>query len=119
MTVCALVGCSSSKSSGGVSLTQLEDKLKSEPSIQQAQAQAPPAGKGVVNALIECVAKAMEQQADPNELKQYVQGKLNLNDIGGKSKGSGNAAENEVKNCARPAISSAVSSPSASMSTAS
>lgn len=114
-----LVGCSSSKSSHGVSLTQLENKLKSEPSIQQAEAQAPPADKNVVNTLIACVAKAMQQQADPTELKKYVDGKLNLNDIGGKNKGSGNAAQNELKSCVGPAVSSAVSSAKASASTSS
>jgi long-subunit acyl-CoA synthetase (AMP-forming) len=116
MTCVGLVGCSSSKSSG-VSLTQIENKLKSEPTIQQAESRAPAAAKGVVNTLIVCVAKAMQQQADPAELKKYRPTEPQR--LGGKDKGSGDAAANELKNCAGPAVSSAVSSASASVSTAS
>jgi hypothetical protein len=52
------------------------------------------------------VAKALEKDADQGDLKKYVDGKLNLNDVGAKDKGAGDDADNVAKTCATSAASS-------------
>ena len=48
------------------------------------------------------------------EVDYFVNGKMNLNDIGGATKGSSNAAQEQVKGCATTAVTSAAASISAS-----
>ena len=54
--------------------------------------------------LVDCIASALEKNANQSQLKQYVNGKLDLNDIGGKKKGSGQDAQAEAKSCAQSKV---------------
>ena len=103
-TVITLAACGSSGGSGSsVSQSKLEAKLRSEPQIQSLLQQGGTKAK-VTSQLVDCVAQALEKDANQSDLKKYVDGKMNLNDIGGKTKGSGNNAKVTVQNCARTAI---------------
>ena len=98
----ALAACSSS-SGAGVSLGSLESKLKKEPAIQSVLNQGGTKAK-LTSQLVDCIAKALDKNANQSDLKKYVSGKLDLNDIGGKSKGSANGAENDAKTCAQQTV---------------
>lgn len=95
-----LTACSSA--SGGVSQSKLENKLKSEPVIQTLLHQGGTKAQ-VTDQLVGCVATALEKNASQSDLKKYVAGKMNLNDVGGKTKGSANNAAAEVRSCAATA----------------
>ncbi len=105
-----LAACSSSGSSS-VSQSQLAAKLKSEPTIQSVIQQGGTKGK-VATQLVDCIAKALKKDASGSDLKKYVDGKMNLNDVGGKSKGSANKAEADAKSCATSAVASDTASAS-------
>ena len=105
-----LTGCSSS-GGGGVNQSQLESKIKKEPQIQTLLSQGGKKAK-LTDALVGCIAKALKKDADPSDLKKYVQGKLDINDVGGKSKGSASKAKTDVQTCAQNVASSASASPS-------
>jgi predicted FMN-binding regulatory protein PaiB len=107
-----LAACSSSGGGGSsVSQSKLSAKLKSEPSLQTVLHQGGAQGK-VANQLVDCIAKALKKDADQSDLSKYVDGKMNLNDVGGKDKGSTNKAEADAKTCATNAVSSDKSSAS-------
>jgi hypothetical protein len=109
--------CSSSGggSSSKVSESQLESKLKSEPQIKTVLQQAG-SKKPVVSQVVTCMAQALEKDASQSDLKKYVDGKLNLNDVGAKGKGATNAAANQVKSCTQNVAASASASASGSAS---
>ncbi len=100
-------------SSGKVSTSKLDAKLQSEPEIQQLLSQGG-AKATVTSQLVSCIADALEKNASQSDLKDYVNGKKNLDDIGGATKGSANAANSEAKNCATSVATSAAASISAS-----
>jgi hypothetical protein len=106
-----LAACSSSGGSGSVSQSKLAAKLKSEPSLQSVLNQGGTKGK-VANDLVDCLAKALKKDADQSDLSKYVDGKMNLNDVGGKDKGSSNKAAADAKTCATNAVNSVKSSSS-------
>jgi hypothetical protein len=108
--VLCLAACSSG-SGGSVSQSKLASKLKSEPSIQTVIKQGGTQSK-IATELVDCIAKALKKDANQSDLKKYVDGKMNLNDVGGKSKGSANKAEADAKSCATTAVASATSSAS-------
>lgn len=87
--------------------------MKSEPEIQQLMQQGGTKAQ-VTDQLVSCIATALEKDADSSDLKDYVNGKKNLDDVGCKTKGSSNDAQNEAKNCAQSAVggTTASSSPS-------
>jgi hypothetical protein len=106
-----LAACSSSGggSSGSVSQSKLAAKLKSEPSLQTVLHQGGTKAK-IANQLVDCIAKALKKDADQSDLSKYVDGKMNLNDVGGKDKGSANKAEADARTCATTAVNNATSS---------
>jgi hypothetical protein len=106
----ALAACGGSSK---VSEAKLETKLKSEPEIQQILDQGG-AKATVTSQIVTCIADALEKNASQSDLKDYVNGKKNIDDIGGASKGSGDAASAEVKSCATSVATRAVASISAS-----
>jgi long-subunit acyl-CoA synthetase (AMP-forming) len=108
-SVLCLAACGSSGGGNSVSQSKLEAKLKSEPSIQSVTVQGGTKAK-ITDQLVDCIAKALEKNANQSDLKKYVDGKMNLNDVGGKSKGAGNSAQAEAKTCAQNAVSSDKSS---------
>jgi hypothetical protein len=111
IAVCiGFVAACSSSGGGGVSQSALEGKLKKEPTIQQLLQQG---GKkaNLTTKLVDCVATALEKNADPSDLQKYVKGQMNLDDIGGKAKGSANSAKSELTTCAKNVAQSATSSP--------
>jgi hypothetical protein len=109
----SVAGCSSS--GGSVSLSKLETKIKSEPEIQTLLSQGGTKA-AVTDALVHCIASALDKDADQADLKKYVSGKLNLDDVGAKAKGATNDAQTVAKNCASSAVPSAAASASASAS---
>jgi hypothetical protein len=109
--VLCLAACSSSGGGSSVSQSKLASKLKSEPSIQTVIKQGGTQSK-IATELVDCIAKALKKDANQSDLKKYVDGKMNLNDVGGKSKGSANKAEADAKSCATTAVASATSSAS-------
>lgn len=105
-----LAGCSSSGGSGsGVSQSQLESKIKSEPSIQTLLKQGG-AKASVTKQLVSCIATALEKDAKPADLKNYVAGKLTIEKVGAKSKTADNQAATDAKTCASQVVSKASSS---------
>jgi hypothetical protein len=106
----SVAACSGSSS---VSQSKLDSKLKSEPEIQQLLQQGG-AKATVTSQVVSCIATALEKNASQADLKDYVSGKKNLDDIGGATKGSANAASAEVKSCATNVATSAAASVSAS-----
>ena len=106
-TVVCLAGCSSSGSSGGsVSQSQLEAKLKKEPSIT-ALTKSGGAKAAAVNKLIDCAAKAYIKDADPTQLQEYVDGKISIGKVKPKSGDAKDDAKNAVAACEQSAIKSA------------
>jgi hypothetical protein len=57
---------------------------------------------------------ALVKNASQSDLKDYVSGKKNLDDIGGATKGSTNAASAQIKSCAMNVATSAAASVSVS-----
>jgi hypothetical protein len=97
-----LPACSSSGGGGGgdaVSTQQIVDKLKHDPYIATAKAQL---GDKVdkLNAVVDCVAKAMKKDVKQADLKAYVTGKKTLDDLAG--------AKTKVTSDATPCIEHAV-----------
>lgn len=103
VVVATCVAACSSSGGGGVSTTKLESKLKNEPAISSVISQGGAKAK-VTSQLVDCIAKALKKDADPDDLAKYVDGKMNLNDIGGKDKGSANDAQSDAKTCAQNAV---------------
>jgi hypothetical protein len=96
-----LAACGSSGGGGGsVSQSQLESKLKKDPQVSQLTARLKGSQADIV---LTCVAKALKKDADSGDLKDYVNGKKNLADIGGKAKGSAQKANTDAATCARNA----------------
>ena len=60
----------------------------------------------VTTQLVDCIAQALENNADQADLKKYVNGQMDLNDIGGAGKGSADSAQSEAENCAKTAVAS-------------
>jgi ABC-type oligopeptide transport system substrate-binding subunit len=104
-----LAACSSSGGSSSVSESKLAAKLKSEPSLQTVLNQGGTKAK-IANQLVDCIAKALKKDASQSDLNKYVDGKMNLNDVGGKAKGSANKAQTDAKTCATNVVNSARSS---------
>ena len=104
-----LAACSSSGGGSSVSQSKLAAKLKSEPSLQTVLHQGGTKAK-IANQLVDCIAKALKKDADQSDLSKYVDGKMNLNDVGGKDKGSANKAEADARTCATTAVNNAKSS---------
>ena len=94
-----LAACGSS-GGGSVSQSQLEKKLKNDPQVTQLTARLKGSQADVV---LSCVAKALKKDADSADLKDYVNGKKNLADIGGKTKGSAQKANTDARTCASKA----------------
>jgi hypothetical protein len=96
-----VTGCSSSGGGGSSAPTtaQLTAKLKNDPQIKQLESRAG-SKAGRVKQVIGCIASALAKDADPNDLKRYVAGKLDLADIGGKAAGSAKRAQADTRNCA-------------------
>jgi hypothetical protein len=68
----------------------------------------------VTSGLVNCIATALEKNASQSDLKDYVNGKKNLDDVGGATRGSTNAAQTQAKTCATSVATSAAASISAS-----
>lgn len=104
--VMIVAACSSSSgSSGGVSEGALEAKLKNEAAIKTLIDQGGAKAK-VTTQLVGCIAKALEKDASPSDLKKYVDGKLDLADIGGKTKGAAADAKTVAQTCVQSAVKS-------------
>ena len=95
-----LSACSSSGGGSGVSESQLEAKLRKEPSLTAVKSQLSSKPKAY-DILITCVAKAIKKDADSSKLKDYVDGKTSLNDLG--TKAQGQKAGADAKACAQSA----------------
>lgn len=99
-----LAACSSSGGGGSVSQTQLESKLRKDPQMTQLTTQLK-GDKKKVDIVVTCIAKALKKDADQKDLADYVHGKKNLADIGGKAKGSAQKAHDDAQTCAQQAVS--------------
>jgi hypothetical protein len=108
VAACGVVLLAACSSDNGVSESKLESKIKSEPSIQSVLNQGGTKAD-VADALVQCIAQALRKDADQDDLKKYVDGKLNLSDVGGRSKGSALDAQADAKTCAQSAVSSIAS----------
>jgi hypothetical protein len=96
--------CSSSGGDGSVSVSQIQNKLKKDPAMSQLI--APLKGdKTKISKVETCIAKAMKKYVDKKDLKAYVDGKKNLPDLGGNSKGSAAKANEYTRSCATAAVS--------------
>jgi hypothetical protein len=98
--VLLVAGCSSSGGGSTPSTGTLTAKLKNDPNIKKLE-QAAGSKAGKVKQVISCIADALEKDADPDDLQKYVDGKLDLADVGGKAKGSAKHAEQDAAKCAR------------------
>ncbi|MBE7188644.1 hypothetical protein [Jatrophihabitans endophyticus] len=105
-TVASLAACSSGGGGGSVSQSQLEAKLKKEPSIAQLT-KAGGQKAAVVNKLVDCAAKALIKDANSSQLQQYVDGKISISKVKPKSSGAKDDAKNAVQACEKSAIGSA------------
>ena len=94
-----LAACGSS-GSGSVSQSQLKTKLKNDPQVSQLTARLKGSQADIV---VACVAKALKKDADSRDLKDYLHGKKDVADIGGKAKGSAQKAHTDAQTCARNA----------------
>ena len=106
--IIAVLATACSSSGGGSNeptTAQLTATLKADPQIKQLESQAG-AKAGKVKQVISCIATALEKDADPIDLKQYVAGKLDLADIGGKTKGSAQRAQQDAQTCPENKLSS-------------
>lgn len=100
--VLALAACGSS-GGGAPSQSQLESKLKKDTQLSQ-QLKAAHLTQKQVSVALKCVAKALRKDADPGDLNDYVDGKKNLTDVGGKAKGSAQKLTTDAETCVRDAL---------------
>ncbi len=101
-TALVLSACSSSGGGGSsVSTSQLEGKLRKDPTITSLKSQLNNNAKAY-NALVTCAAKAIKKEVDGGKVKDYVDGKISIEKLG--TKAQGQKVGSEVETCAKNAL---------------
>lgn len=98
----SLAACSSS-GGGGPSQSDIEGKLKKDPQLTALESQLH-LDKTKVDTVDSCVAKAMEKYVSKSDIQDYVNGKKQLGDLGAKSKGGGQKADQYTKSCVQNSL---------------
>lgn len=99
-----IAACSGSSGGGSApSKSQVESKLKTESDFKEL---ATATGKNAVigNKLISCVAEALEKDADPSSLQDYVDGKVKAENIKFKAGSSQSDAKSDFETCGKSVL---------------